>query len=107
MLRLAILLVIACILFRWVFGKWPWTGLRDGGRGARRQALAKARGLLGVGRGATREDIIAAHRKLAALVHPDRGGTHDAMHEANAARDLLLGQLPAAPQAEASDDEKP
>jgi hypothetical protein len=30
-----------------------------------------------------------------ALVHPDRGGTTAAMQEANAARDLLLADLPA------------
>jgi hypothetical protein len=26
-------------------------------------------------------------------VHPDRGGTSDAVHEANAARDLLLARI--------------
>jgi hypothetical protein len=28
------------------------------------------------------------------MVHPDRGGTNDKVHEANAARDLLLDELP-------------
>jgi hypothetical protein len=27
------------------------------------------------------------------VVHPDRGGTSDQVHEANAARDLLLAEL--------------
>jgi len=44
---------------------------------------------------ASREEIIAAHRRLTALVHPDIGGTNAAMQEANAARDLLLEALPA------------
>jgi DnaJ homolog subfamily C member 19 len=105
MLRIAILLVIACVVFRWAFGQWPWQSMGTGS--VRKTALAKARGLLGVEKGATREDIIAAHRRLAALVHPDRGGTHDAMHEATAARDLLLAQLPPAPPAIQDRDDKP
>jgi len=31
---------------------------------------------------------------LIAMVHPDRGGTNGQVHEANAARDLLLDDLP-------------
>lgn len=95
MLRVAILLAIGCIMFRWAFGQWPWAYLRGGlGAGsARGRALAKARGLLGVAPGASRAEIIAAHRQLAALVHPDRGGSNDALREANAARDLLLAAL--------------
>jgi hypothetical protein len=27
------------------------------------------------------------------MVHPDRGGSNEAVHEANAARDLLLARL--------------
>ena len=33
-----------------------------------------------------------------AVVHPDRGGTNDQVHEANAARDLLLNELPDDPR---------
>lgn len=100
MLRLAILLVIACLVFRWAFGQWPWTGLGlgSGDGSARRKALVKARAVLGLGANASREEIIAAHRQLAALVHPDRGGTNDALREANAARDLLLAALPPSSQ---------
>jgi len=43
---------------------------------------------------ANREEILDAHRKLVAIVHPDRGGTNSQVHEANAARDLLLDELP-------------
>lgn len=95
LLRLAIFAAIGCLVYRWTFGKWPWAHWPKGrGGGARRQALARARVLLGVSASANREDIIAAHRRLASLVHPDRGGTNDALREANAARDLLLEELP-------------
>jgi curved DNA-binding protein CbpA len=53
----------------------------------------KARVLLGVDAGATREAVIEAHRRLVFQIHPDRGGTNDLVHEANAARDLLLADL--------------
>jgi hypothetical protein len=93
LLRVALLLALGCVLFRWAFGEWPWANLTRGTT-TRRQALAKARALLGVQPAASREEIIAAHRRLAALVHPDRGGSNDALREANAARDLLLAELP-------------
>lgn len=79
---------------RWVFGKWPWDYLRVAPSG--NQAVTRARNLLGVEAQASREEIIAAHRRLTALVHPDRGGSTAAMQEANAARDLLLARLPQA-----------
>jgi curved DNA-binding protein CbpA len=90
------LLIIAalCVFCRWALGKWPWDYLR--GTPTRSQALFRARKLLGVEAGAGREEIIASHRRLTALVHPDRGGTTAAMQEANAARDLLLAELPGA-----------
>jgi len=28
------------------------------------------------------------------MVHPDKGGTNEQVHEANAARDLLFDELP-------------
>lgn len=83
-----------CVLCRWALGKWPWEYLRSSS--TRSQALFRARKLLGVEAGAGREDVIAAHRRLTALIHPDRGGTTAAMQEANAARDMLLAELPGA-----------
>jgi len=50
----------------------------------------KARRLLGVGASASREEIIAAHRRLVAKVHPDAGGSEGLAAELNAARDTLL-----------------
>ena len=93
-MKYLLLIAALCVLCRWALGKWPWDYLRS--PSTRSQALARARRLLGVEAGAGREDIIAAHRRLTALVHPDRGGTTAAMQEANAARDLLLEDLPGA-----------
>lgn len=84
--------VLACWL---VFKRWPWQLIRweQGGSPKRSRAEAQARVLLGVREGASREEIIEAHRRHVAQVHPDRGGTSDLVHEVTAARDLLLGSL--------------
>lgn len=92
MMRWIILAVIASAVCRWAFGKWPWEYLRP--QSTRKQALAKARRLLALREGARRDEIVEAHRRLLGMVHPDRGGTSAQVHEANAARDLLLDQLP-------------
>ena len=56
-------------------------------------AEAQARALLGLSEGASREAILEAHRRRVVQVHPDRGGSNEKVHEANAARDLLIGAL--------------
>ena len=55
--------------------------------------VAKARALLGVTADADVAEIRAAHRRLIASVHPDRGGTEALAAQLNAARDLLLARL--------------
>jgi hypothetical protein len=102
MLRILLLAALASVVCRWALGQWPWDYLR--GPSTRQQAMLRARKLLGVEAGANRDDVIAAHRRLTALVHPDRGGTTAAMQEANAARDLLLSDLPGAPIGSGDDD---
>ena len=92
MIKAAIVLALVVIVWRWALGSWPWEGLF--GEPARDRELARARHLLGVGRKAGREQIVAAHKRVLARVHPDRGGSSEAVHEANAARDLLLAELP-------------
>lgn len=54
------------------------------------EIVAKARALLGVTPEADAGEIRAAHRRLIASVHPDRGGTEALAAQINAARDLLL-----------------
>lgn len=53
-------------------------------------ARAEAREILGVGPGATREEIQAAYARLIRAVHPDAGGTSGLAARLNAARDTLL-----------------
>ena len=54
---------------------------------------SEARTLLGVGEGATIEDIRAAHRRLITKVHPDAGGSAGLATRVNAARDALIAEL--------------
>ena len=88
--KLLVFAAIAVFAWKLATGRWPWESKQS----TRRQAVVRARKLLGVPSVATREDIVVAHRKLVALVHPDRGGTNEQVHEANAARDLLIDELP-------------
>ena len=90
MIKYAVLLAVVCILFRWALGQWPWQLLNP--PSTRSQALFKARKLLRVEEGASRDPILAAHKRLVSMVHPDRGGSNAAVHEANDARDLLLDE---------------
>jgi len=90
--KLLIIIALVCIGCKLMLGKWPWDYLR--GPTTRQQAVFRARKLLAVEAGANHEEIMAAHKKLIAMVHPDKGGSNEQVHEANAARDLLLDELP-------------
>jgi DnaJ family protein C protein 19 len=52
--------------------------------------VREARALLGVSASAGAAEIRAAHRRLVAEAHPDRGGSPDLAGRLNAARDMLL-----------------
>ena len=90
MIRLLILAAVLVYGFKVVMGRWPWEPKVS----TRAQAVFRARKLLGVTAVASREDILTAHKRLVTMVHPDRGGSNAQVHEANAARDLLLDELP-------------
>jgi hypothetical protein len=90
-IKLLVLLALGAIVWKMAVGRWPWQPQITSGRSAPRQ---RARTLLGVAPGAGRQDILEAHRRLIATVHPDRGGSNELVHEANEARDLLLSDLP-------------
>jgi DnaJ homolog subfamily C member 19 len=79
MIRILLLAGAAFLLWRWLAPKMR--GVPD---------VDRARSLLGVGAGAGRDEILAAHRRLVAKVHPDAGGSEGLAAEINAARDLLL-----------------
>jgi hypothetical protein len=55
-------------------------------------SLDEARRILGVGPGATKQEIQAAYTRLMRLAHPDKGGTVGLASQLNAARDRLLGR---------------
>jgi DnaJ family protein C protein 19 len=90
MIRLLFFAGILVLGFRLFIGRWPWEPKVS----TRAQAVFRARKLLGVSAVASREDVLTAHKRLVTIVHPDRGGSSAQVHEANAARDLLLDELP-------------
>ena len=98
MFKLLAIAAVLSLLCRWAFGKWPWEYLSA--KPTRAQSVFKARKLLGVRPDASPAEIREAHRRLLAMVHPDRGGSSAQVHEANDARDLLLGELPPPPTGE-------
>jgi len=59
--------------------------------GASPMGRAEALAVLGLAEGASREDIVAAHRKLIQKLHPDRGGNDYLAAQINRAKDILLG----------------
>ena len=90
MVRLLFFLLLVSAVVRMATGKWPWQLLSAK---PHPDAEDAARTLLGLGRSASQDEIIEAHRNLLIRVHPDRGGSNEAVHQANAARDLLLARL--------------
>lgn len=92
MTRLILFVALVALACRMLTGRWPWDYLRT--PTSHQQALHRARKLLGIPLGASHSEIIEAHKRLIFQVHPDRGGSDAQVHEANAARDLLLDSLP-------------
>ncbi len=72
-----------------VAAAWIWWRRRSLSRG---MTASEARALLGVGDGATHQEVRDAHRRLIARVHPDTGGSAELATRVNAARDLLLAE---------------
>jgi hypothetical protein len=92
MIKLLYIAVAVCFACKLVLGRWPWEYLRL--QPTRSQSLQQARKLLALPANASRSEILGAHRNLIKVVHPDKGGSNGQVHEANAARDLLLEELP-------------
>ncbi|MEX6725735.1 molecular chaperone DnaJ [Parapedomonas caeni] len=86
--------------YRWVKGvldRIRGAGRRPGGGGAARAsgtiAVAEAYEVLGLKPDANKEAVLAAHRRLMRLAHPDHGGTDYLATRINQARDVLLAHL--------------
>lgn len=72
--------------------RWRESEQADAGpSGGLKLDKAEALELLGLQLGATREEIIAAHRRLIQKLHPDRGGSDYLAAKINQAKDALLG----------------
>jgi curved DNA-binding protein CbpA len=46
--------------------------------------------VLGLQKGASREEVVRSHRSLMKKLHPDRGGTTDLAARVNEAKDVLM-----------------
>ena len=77
-------------LGRWLPGRGPaaQTPPSDAASGEMNQEQALS--VLGLEEGASREEILAAHRRLMQKIHPDRGGSEHLAGVLNRARDVLL-----------------
>ncbi len=116
-LRRLLALLFLIPLFRQLFALWgrgrgpggvgggphqppPWGnwgggqagGPPPGGSGAGRMSRDEAYSVLGLKPGASREEVLAAHRRLIQKAHPDQGGSDYLAAKINQARDLLLGK---------------
>jgi DnaJ homolog subfamily C member 19 len=83
MAKIVLALVLAGLVYMWWRRRSAAAAMRP----------ADARKLLGVGEGASADDIRAAHRQLIARVHPDAGGSAGLATQVNAARDALIAEL--------------
>jgi hypothetical protein len=79
------------------FAGWRAADQSDGdarGEGRRRSSAMSqddAYQMLGLAKGASREEIARAHRSLMKKVHPDHGGTTSLAALLNEAKDVLMG----------------
>lgn len=84
MVKIILFVGVAVIAYMW------WRRHMVAGRA---MPASEARTLLGVGEGASADDIRAAHRRLITRVHPDAGGSAGLATRVNAARDTLIAEL--------------
>jgi len=68
------------------------TGARQSGGAARQGAMSEdeAYEVLGLHKGASRDDVMRSHRSLIKKLHPDHGGSTDLAARVNEAKDVLM-----------------
>ncbi len=69
---------------------WLW---RNAKPNAANMSVGEAAKLLGISENAGTDEIIGAHKRLIAKVHPDAGGSAELASRVNRARDTLLKRL--------------
>lgn len=84
-MKFVLLLALAVLAYLYFTGQ-----LVAKGRG---MSVGEARGVLGLPDNADAEAVRAAHRRLVAQVHPDKGGSTDLTARINMARDILLKDM--------------
>jgi hypothetical protein len=81
------------------FPGWRQTSESDANAGSRQAAHHRVTGamtedeayeVLGLGKGATRDEITSAHRTLMKKLHPDHGGTTALAARVNEAKEILM-----------------
>ncbi len=73
-------------------GVAAWATFRSQQLRRARMPVDEAYELLGLDDNADQDAIRAAHRRLIAQVHPDKGGSAELARRVNAARDILLSE---------------
>lgn len=86
-------------IFKGLFGAYQKYGQSSAGGGSTSagssdMSLEQAREILGLDGNASRDEIIAAHRRLMQKVHPDRGGSTYLAQQLNEAKRVLLKAAP-------------
>ena len=86
-------------IFKGLFGAYQQYGRQSGsgaggGAGQSAMTLEEAREILGLGPDPSRDEIIAAHRRLMLKVHPDKGGSNYLAQQLNEAKRVLLKSAP-------------
>lgn len=82
------------------FASWRQTGQgdpdarRDRARQSNRMSEDEAYEVLGLRRGAARDDVVRSHRSLMKKLHPDQGGSTDLAARVNEAKEVLMRRHP-------------